>query len=102
MLQQYFISIDARLRSRNSTVSVKAGQPSAWLHESQLLRDAYTKESRLFMCTFFIIQIWFSDRGRFLWVNAYFGASIHPILFLFSIKVNKKHGKKNENSVEFT
>ena len=40
MLQQYLISIDARLRSRNSTVSVKAE-----MHETPLLRD----ESRLFM-----------------------------------------------------
>ena len=47
MLQQYLISIDARLRSRNSTVSVKA--ESAWLHETQLSRNANLKEWRLFM-----------------------------------------------------
>ena len=37
--------IDARLHSRNSTVSVKC----VWLHETQLSRDANIKESRLFM-----------------------------------------------------
>ena len=40
MLQQYLINIDARLRSRNSSV---------WLHETQLSRDANIKESKLFM-----------------------------------------------------
>ena len=45
MLQQYLISIDARLRSRNSTDSVKA--ETAWLHEIQLSHDANIKESRL-------------------------------------------------------
>ena len=38
---------DARLRSRNSTVSVKARQPSVWLQETQLSRDANIK--KLFM-----------------------------------------------------
>ena len=39
-------------------------QPSVWLHETQLSRDANIKESRLFR--FWIIQIYFSDSGRFL------------------------------------
>jgi len=34
-------------------------------------------------------QIYFSDSGRFLCVNAYFGASIHLILFFVS-----NHGKQ--------
>ena len=44
-------SIDARQRSRNSTVSVtfRRRQPSVWLHETQLPRNANIKESRLFM-----------------------------------------------------
>ena len=42
----YLISIDARLSSRNSIVSVKA---ETWLHETQLSRGANIKQSRLFM-----------------------------------------------------
>ena len=43
-------------------------------------------------------QIYFSDSGRFLCVNVYFGASIHLILFFVS-----NHGKyKPEKSVEFS
>ena len=38
--------------------------------------------------------------GRFLCVNAYFGASIHLILFfLFQMMVNKKHGKQKKKKV---
>ena len=52
MLQQYLISIDARLRSRNLTVSLKSLTAEclvARLQETQLLRDANIRESRLFM-----------------------------------------------------
>ena len=35
--------------SRNSTVSVRRREPSVWLHDTQLSRDAYIIESRLFM-----------------------------------------------------
>ena len=84
MLQQYLISIDARLRLRNSTVSVKAEiAECVWLHETQLSRDAYIKESRLFMYILNNSDILFRF-GRFLCVNAYFGASIHLILFFVS------------------
>ena len=62
---------------------------------SGLSRDAYIKESRLFMC---ILNN--SDSGRFLCVNAYFGASIHLILLLFQIMVNKKHGKQKSGIYE--
>ena len=48
-MQQYLISIDARLRSRNSTVSVKAETAECLVAETQLSRDANIKESRLFM-----------------------------------------------------
>ena len=79
MLQQYLISIDARLRSRNLTVSVKA-ETAEWL----VARDFPDFE--------------YSDSGRFLCVNAYFGASIHIILFFVS-----NHGKQNPpKNVEFT
>ena len=47
-------------------------------------------KSRDFSCTFWIIQIYFSDSGRFLCVNAHFGASIHLILFFVS-----NNGKQN-------
>ena len=80
MLQQYLISIDARLRLRNSTVSVKV--------ETQLSRDANIKET--FQIHFLI---YFSDSGRFLCVNAYFGASIYLTLFFVQIMVNKTKKK---------
>ena len=87
MLLQYLISIDARLRRRNSTVSVKA-------------ETAERLESRLFM---YIMNN--SDIYTFqIRVNAYIGASIHLILIFVS-----NHGKqlrnmvnKTEESVEFT
>ena len=44
-----------------------------------------------FSGTFWIIQIYFSDSGRFLCVNAYFGASINLILFFVS---NHAYGKQ--------
>ena len=70
MLQQYLIGIDARLRSRNSTVSVKA-ETAGCLVAREKNRD-------------------FPDfEYRFLCVNAYFGASIHLILFFIS-----NHGKQ--------
>ena len=47
MLQQYLISIDARLRLRNSTVSVKAETAECLIARDSC--DAYIKESRLFM-----------------------------------------------------
>ena len=47
------------------------------------------KKNRNFSCTFWIIQIYFSDSGKFLCIYAYFGASIHLILFLVS-----NHGKQ--------
>ena len=84
MLQQYLISIDARLRSRNSTVSVKAETA-----ECLVARDKRIETFQIFE---------FSDSGRFLCVNASFGASIHLILFFVSIR-----GKQNrKKSVEFT
>ena len=86
MLPQYRISIDARVRLRNSTISVKA-ETAECLVERVMLR--------LFM---YILNN--SDSGRFLCVNAYLGASIHLILFFVS-----NHGKTrnmvNKNE-EFT
>ena len=80
MLLQYLICIDAMLRSRNSTVSVKL---SVWLHKTQISRDANIKESRLFMYILNNSDILFSDSGRFLCVNAYFGVTnYHLILFI--------------------
>ena len=67
-------------------------QPSVWLHETLLLRDANIKESRLFMYILNNSDILF-DSGRFMWVNAYFGASIHLILFFVSI-LGKQNRKK--------
>ena len=46
--------------------------------------------TRLHCRVMLFIQIYFSDSGRFLCVNAYFGASIHIILFFVS-----NHGKQN-------
>ena len=43
------------------------------------------------------IQIYFSDSGRFLCVNAYFGHQYILFYFLFQIMVNR-----TEKSVEFT
>ena len=51
-------------------------------------RDAYIKESRLFMYILNNSDILFRF-GRFLCVNAYFVASIHLILFFVS-----NHGKQ--------
>ena len=73
MLQQYLISIDARLRLRNSTVSVKAETAECLVAQDSI------KESRLFMYNLNNSDI--SDSGGFLCVNAYFGASIYLILF---------------------
>ena len=58
MLQHYLISIDARLRSRNPTVSVKAETAECGCTR-QLSRDANTciKESRLFMYIFNICKV---------------------------------------------
>ena len=53
-------------------------------------RDANIKESRLFSYTFGIIQIYFSDLGRFFCVNAYFEASIHLIIYFFVSKHRKQ------------
>ena len=51
MLQQYLISIETRLRWRNSTVSVKAETAECLVARDsiKLSRDAYIQESRLFM-----------------------------------------------------
>ena len=54
--------------------------------EAKFYRVMHIYKNRDFSCTF----IFFSDSGRYLCVNAYFGASIHLILFM----VNKKHGKQ--------
>ena len=48
------------------------------------------RKNRDFSCTFWIIQIYFSDSGRFLCVSAYF------IYLFFQIIVNKKHSKQNQ------
>ena len=58
--------------------------------ECLVARDSIVA-NRDFSCTFCIIQIYFSDSDRFLCVNAYFGASIHLILFFVS-KPKKKCG----------
>ena len=73
-------------------------EPSVWLHQTQLSRDANIKESRLFM---YIDKTLVSDSGRFLCVNAYFGASIY-ILFYFLFKSRKTRNMENktEKSVE--
>ena len=57
------------------------------MHETQLWLDAYIKESRLFMYILNNSDILF----RFLYVNAYFGVSIHLNLFFVS-----NHGKKKK------
>ena len=50
MLQQYLLIIDARLRSRNSIVSVKAEKAECLVaRDSIISRDANIKEWRLFM-----------------------------------------------------
>ena len=62
MLQQYLIlSIDARLRSRNSTVSVKAETAECLVDRVMLIW-----KNRDFLCTFWIIQVYFSESDRFL------------------------------------
>ena len=73
-----------------------------WLQETQLLRDAYIKESRLFMYIFNNSDI-LSDLGRFLCVNVYFGTSIHHILFFVSNHawLTRNMVNKTEKSVEF-
>ena len=54
-------------------------------------------KNRDFSCTYWIIQIYFSDSGSFLCVNAYFRAYQYIFFyFLFQIMVNKKHGKQNQ------
>ena len=50
------------------------------------------------MRTFWIIQIYFTDSGRFLCVNAYFGASINLILSWLT----RKMVNKTEKRVEFS
>ena len=47
MLQQYLLSIDARLHSRNSIVSVKAETAECLAARDSIVRDANIKESRL-------------------------------------------------------
>ena len=76
-------------------------QQSVWLQESQLSCDA----NRDFSCTFWIIQIYFSDSGRFLCVNCIL-RGINTSFFGFFVS---NHGKqetswytKPKKSVEFT
>ena len=85
MLQQYLISIHARLRSRYSTVSLKAETAECLVAWDSIIAWCLYKRSRLFKYIW-IIQIYFSYSGRFLCVNAYFVASIHLILFFVSTK----------------
>ena len=97
MLQQYLISIDARLRLRNSTVSVKKETTECLVARNSIIMGClYKKKSRLFMYILNNTQIYFSDSGRFLCLDAYFGASIHLILFYFSNHGKKIYGKQNQ------
>ena len=94
MLQQQ----DARLRSRNSTVSVKAETAECLVaRDSILSRDAYIKEPRLFMYILNYSDIIFRFRQIVcrLCVNAFFGASINLILFFDSN--NGKQGTCKQN-----
>ena len=51
------------------------------------------QKNRDFSCTFWKIQIYFSDLVRFLCVNLSFGASIHFILFFLIIVNNHRCDK---------
>ena len=82
-------SNNARLRLRNSTVSVKAETAECLVARDSIIAWCLYKRIETW-----IIQIYFSDSVRFLCVNAYFGASIHLILFFVS--------NKTEKSVEFS
>ena len=66
-------------------------QPSVWLHENQLSRDANIKRIETFHVHFEKFRYTFQ-----ILVDAYFGASIHLILFFVS-----NHGKQ-ENMVNKT
>ena len=83
MLQQYLINIDARLRLRNSTVSVKAETT-----ECPVARGSFIARWGPIKYILNDSDILFRF-GRFLCVNAYFGASIPLILFFVS-----NHGKQ--------
>ena len=85
MLQQYLISIDARLRLSNSTVSVKA----------ETAECLVARDSIIAWCLYIFMYILNNSDilfrfVRFLCVHAYFGASIHLILFFVS-----NHGKQD-------
>ena len=89
MLQQYLISINARLRSRNSTVPVKAETA-----ECLVARDSINiNESRLFMYILNNSDILF--RFGLISVCKCILRGINTSYFiLFQIMVNKKHGKQ--------
>ena len=72
MVQQYLISIDARLRSRNSTVSVKA-------ETAECLRKG--GDSRVSGCTRLNYRVMLIKERQYI-----------LFYFLFQIMVNKKHG----------
>ena len=91
MLQQYVISIDARLRLRNSTFSVKAETAECMVARDSIIAWCLKE------CTFWKIQIYFTDSGRFFCVNAYSGHQYILFYFLFQIMVNK-----TEKRVEFS
>ena len=94
-------NIDARLRSRNLTVSVKSETVDTWLHETHSSRDANMKESRLFMYILNNSDILFRFgqisvckcllRG----INTSYFILFYLILFFVPFMVNKKHGKQN-------
>ena len=58
MLQQYLISIDARLRLRNSTVSVKAETAECLVARDSIIAWCLYKRIETFHVHFWIIQIY--------------------------------------------